>query len=429
MDSIVRVSVEGFKSIGSEQSIDIKPLTLLAGANSSGKSSIMQPLLLVKQTLESTNDPGALLLDGPNISFSSSDQLLNRTKTILREAFSLTIMKSDNTSLKTVFSIDKERGIDVREMTYSYKGTSTRVVRNMSHDDIISVLPKHIRSFAVSQKQNTTNWIVDRDRCYLWFKMLSRSSSEEYARFAISPAIEFIDTVKSVIHIPGLRGNPRRAYPKTSVSGSYAGLFGDYVASLVLQWQESKMDELPRLGKLLESLGLTWKVKAKALNDTRIELRVGRLPHCKQGGSHDLVNIADVGFGVSQVIPVLVALIAARKGQLVYLEQPEIHLHPNAQRFLAHALCSASKRGVYVLVETHSAILLREVLAEVARGNLSRTDLKLHWFQRDENGSTNITSTGVKKNGAVGDWPQDFDSVELDVEMAYLNAVERNSRR
>ncbi len=74
---ITRISIAGYKSISKEQSIDIRPLTILAGANSSGKSSIMQPLLLLKQTLEVPYDPGALLLDGPNVKFTSSDQLLS----------------------------------------------------------------------------------------------------------------------------------------------------------------------------------------------------------------------------------------------------------------------------------------------------------------------------------------------------------------
>ena len=57
-----------------------------------------------------------------------------------------------------------------------------------------------------------------------------------------------------------------------------------------------------------------------------------------------MVNIADVGFGVSQVLPVLVALIVAEPGQLVYLEQPELHLHPRAQVALARVLADAAKQ-------------------------------------------------------------------------------------
>src|SRR5438094_10228446 len=76
--AIARLSVSGYKSISEKEKIDIRPLTILAGANSSGKSSLLQPLLLLKQTLEVSYDPGPLLLSGPNVKFTSSEQLLSR---------------------------------------------------------------------------------------------------------------------------------------------------------------------------------------------------------------------------------------------------------------------------------------------------------------------------------------------------------------
>src|SRR6266567_4254786 len=79
VDGITRLTVAGFKSIRHEQSVEIRPLTILAGANSSGKSSIMQPLLLLKQTLEANYDAGPLLLQGPNVKFTSVNQVLTRT--------------------------------------------------------------------------------------------------------------------------------------------------------------------------------------------------------------------------------------------------------------------------------------------------------------------------------------------------------------
>src|SRR5262249_59095502 len=76
--AIEEIQVGGFKSISEEQKIQIRPLTILAGSNSSGKSSIMQPLLLLKQTLEAPYDAGPILLNGPNVNFTSTDQLLSR---------------------------------------------------------------------------------------------------------------------------------------------------------------------------------------------------------------------------------------------------------------------------------------------------------------------------------------------------------------
>ena len=75
---ITGLVVEGFKCLARKCSIDVRPLTLLAGANSSGKSSMVQPLLMLKQTLEASYDPGPLLIDGPNVRFTETAQLLSR---------------------------------------------------------------------------------------------------------------------------------------------------------------------------------------------------------------------------------------------------------------------------------------------------------------------------------------------------------------
>ena len=74
---ISKLIVGGFKSIAKRTEIEIRPLTVFCGANSSGKSSAMQPLLLMKQTLESPYDPGILKLDGPNVRFTAADQFLS----------------------------------------------------------------------------------------------------------------------------------------------------------------------------------------------------------------------------------------------------------------------------------------------------------------------------------------------------------------
>src|SRR5207249_2050278 len=121
---------------------------------------------------------------------------------------------------------------------------------------------------------------------------------------------------------------------------------------------------------------LSWNVPAKRIKDTQVELHVGRLPQPARGGARDWVSIADVGFGVSQTLPVLVALRAAEPGQLVYLEQPEIHLHPRAQSAMAQVIAQAALRGVRVVVETHSDLLLLGIRTLVAEGQLSPQDVK-----------------------------------------------------
>lgn len=206
----------------------------------------------------------------------------------------------------------------------------------------------------------------------------------------------------------------------------FPGTFDAYTASVIAKWKSDGHEErLAELSNDLEGLGLTWKVTANRVDDTQVELQVGRLPHAQKGRSNDLVNIADVGFGVSQTLPVLVALRVAKPQQLVYIEQPEIHLHPRAQTRLAQIIAAAAKRGVRVVVETHSALLLLALQAMVAEDNLPAKDVQLHWFERTADGSTQITPASLDENGAFGAWPEDFSDVLLKTQDEYLTAVER----
>jgi predicted ATPase len=429
--SISKIAVRGFKSIADEQQIELRPLTLLAGANSSGKSSIMQPVLLLKQTLEAPSDPGSLLLDGPNVRFTSAEQLLSQfTGKARGSEFTVRIDLSNGESLEVRFHREEGAGFEISEAIYVGEGETIRIVPNMPHGEIVKVLPPRVdlsKTIATSLYKHGWFWSVHRDRCLLSFR-LDRLGPDLLRSLlgtpGLSPGDRFVPHLQSLIHLPGLRGNPQRTYPKRAAGPLFPGTFEDYVASVIRQWQIKGDPRLSQLGAALEDMGLTWKIEAQPVDDTQVELRVGRLAHTGAGADHDLVSIADVGFGVSQSLPVLVALIVAQPGQVVYLEQPEMHLHPRAQRRLAHILADAANRGVIVVAETHSALLLREVQTLVATGKLSTDKVKLHWFQRQEDGRTVVTPADLDENGAYGDWPEDFDEVELNAEKAYLDAVE-----
>jgi predicted ATPase len=236
---------------------------------------------------------------------------------------------------------------------------------------------------------------------------------------------EAVQGLRTILHVPALRGNPERTYKTTAVGEEFAGTFEPYVASLIHHWQATKDIRLKQLGASLQKLGLTWKIEASRLDDTRVELRVGRLKQKTTGGARDLVSIADVGFGVSQCLPVLVALLTARPGQLVYIEEPEIHLHPRAQMALAQVLADAANRGVRVVIETHSSLLLLGVQALVAEGALPPELVALHWFSLTKDGATEVRSADLDEAGAFGEWPEDFAEVTLDAQSRYLDAAEK----
>ncbi|MBI1923200.1 AAA family ATPase [Candidatus Poribacteria bacterium] len=435
VEGITAIAVCGYKSLAEECEIEIRPLTILAGANSSGKSSIMQPLLMLKQTLEATYDPGALLIDGPNVRFNSVEQFLSKLDG-KESADSLTIgVEIDgDLSLTNIFKKPPRKGIELVEMTYHDQGNSVTVWSGMLPGEIATMIPNQ------KFEQFPYEWGVERVRCFFAvtpYTSLSERYFIEMGSGLLIPINSFALHIRKLIHVPGLRGNPERTYKTTGIGSEYPGTFENYVASVINHWQETKDNRLSALGSALEMLGLTWKVESKRIDDTRtwkveskriddtrIELRVGRTPHRTRGRARDMVSIADVGFGVSQVLPVLVALLVATPGQLVYLEQPEMHLHPRAQSALAEILADAAKRGVRVVAETHSSLLLLGVQTLVAEGKLSPELVKLHWFKRRNNGVTEVNSVDLDDAGAYGEWPTDFDDVELKAQSRYLDAAE-----
>jgi len=383
----------------------------------------MQPLLLLKQTLEATYDPGSLKLDGPNVLFTSASQLLSHGSS--DGSFSVMLATEGEERVRLVFRTSAEAGFDVVQTEY---GDPAFVVRHdMSAADLSTVLEKQLRQLTHKGFGRPGDELrVQRDRCFLTVR-LGRAGSQEFrGSFAILYPFVLEQQIRNVVHVPGYRGNPLRTYPGTPIGPEFPGTFQNYLASVIHDWQEKKDARFAQLAGALESLGLTWKVHVSRVDDTQLGIEVGRLPHSKRGGAYDLVSIADVGFGVSQVLPVVVALLAAEKGQLVFIEQPEIHMHPKAQRQLAHLLADAATRGARVVVETHSSLLLLGVQALVAKGELPPDMVKLHWFKRDPaSGETQISSADLDNAGAFGDWPEDFGTVSLEAQGEYLDAAER----
>ena len=427
---IRRIAVTGFKSILKRQEIELRPLTLLAGANSSGKSSIMQPLLLLKQTLEAPYDPGALKLDGPNVRFTDAEQLLARTLRGAVKKFKVELdiagRSGEAGELTMTFHKSGKLPIDVEEMTATTPKGPLPLRASMTDEQTLRLL--HEKGFIAPLKSGgEDDWVTDakvsRDRCFLNVDVAGGDGGKKVWRPKWFNLGFEISSVMDVIHVRGLRGNPERSYPKAPFGRQFPGEFERYVAGVLAAWKAGgKKKEIKAVGQDLRTLGLTWKVEARHVSETEVELHVGRMPDPERGGAHDLVSIADVGFGVSQTLPVVVALHVARPGQLVYIEQPEIHLHPRAQVAMAGVLASAAQRGVRVVCETHSAHLLLALQSLVAEEALKPELVALHWFTRKD-GVTEIKTAELDASGAYGDWPEDFSDVILQQERRYLDAA------
>lgn len=445
IEGITKVSVKGFKSLCEECTIEVQPLTILAGTNSSGKSSMMQPLLMMKQTLEATYDPGALLLNGPNVRFTSVQQLLSRfPNKPSSNSFEIEIETDGYSSVRNTYG--KTSGtIEILQAVYQEEFGELAISPGMPEEEILALISRikdeedidfyssHNYWEGGEPKAEELRYEIKRERCFLEFECgYKREIDRRSLYLSLYDSGEHNNLVEAyireIIHVPGLRANLDRSYKVTAIDSTgfglktFSGRFDDYVASVINFWRTNEDTKILDLEIFLALLGLTSKLAATRVNDVEIELRVGRL--ATNHISDDLVNIADVGLGISQILPVLVALLVAESGQLVYIEQPELHLHPRAQFALAEVLANAANRGVRVVTETHSELLLLGIQSLVAEGKLATDKVKLHWFMRQEDGSTKISSADLDEAGAFGDWPEDFSDVSLGAENRYLSAAE-----
>ena len=442
---ITEISVQGFKSLYEESRIEIRPLTILAGANSSGKSSIMQPLLLMKQTLEAPFDPGGLLLSGASVRFTSSDQVLSLIKSNnnskYSNIFSLKINIDTKFSseilypiasmeIKNTFGKNDDFGLSIFETSCFLRNYNSELIEQITYNLNSEKENIFTQINSIFQGLNLQNFKFNIHKKRQFLILECRKMTDYFTNaiykyddifYSNSSNIDYASKlILALIYLPGLRGKPQRSYPISGVE-TFSGVFDDYFASIIYQWKMNQDSRIEELNKYLQNLGLTSKVTASRPNDIQIELQVG----LSKDISDTVVNIADVGLGVSQVLPVLVALLVAESGQLVYLEQPELHLHPRAQANLAQPLIDAANRGVKVVVETHSDLLLTRIKTLVAEEAIDPAKLILHWFSRGDDGITKIDSKELDKVGAYGEFPIDFSDVFFEEDHRYIKAASK----
>lgn len=480
---INRISVTGFKSLATKTDLEIRPLTVLAGANSSGKSSFMQPLLLMKQTLESDfNAAGPFLLSGPYLQYTGTRQFLTRPGGRKGSSKPLILEFSFNAGLNAgmAYSTEPEAGLGIVETWGSngVKNTKWKIARNSTPEELRAMLLE-LGSIPLLMEQVGFTQVSVQDSGF--YQSILYSAPEPPGRrrgesYFMHENLELSTQIRRIIYVPGVRGGQNRRWLLAEITehGFFVGPFDRYVPSLVDSWQDAgdgqRTDEL-EAG--LQLLGLASGIATMKVNESEIEVRVPLTPGpsekratgprsrqevelsfevpasaaetlesalelAMKRGARDreealahiaieyaYADIADVGLAVSTVLPVLVALIQADPGQLVYIEQPELHLHPRAQLKLAQLLAGAANRGVRLVVETHSSLLLRGILTEISQDNISSDKVILHWFERDRvMGFSTVHSKEPDSAGRVGDWPEDFGDVELASNNEYLDAAE-----
>ena len=267
---------------------------------------------------------------------------------------------------------------------------------------------------------------------YYGFPDAARASFQN-AGFVADLAFALEQQLQSVYYLGPLRAQPERLYAWSGERPTDMGRAGESAVAAMLSSAQSGEKISLGQGKKRRSLEqhvAYWLKELGLIHDFHVVRLTADSPlyqvkvQKSAGGPESLIT--DVGFGVSQILPVLVLCFYAPKGSTIILEQPEIHLHPAVQAGLADVLIDAYKRrGVQIIVESHSEHLLTRLQRRIAEEQLANDDVGL-FFCEDRGSCSSITELQVDPYGNISNWPNDFFGDEFgEVAAMTLAGIER----
>ena len=141
-------------------------------------------------------------------------------------------------------------------------------------------------------------------------------------------------------------------------------------------------------------------------------------------------SLTNVGVGVSQLLPVIVLCLYSQPGQVVLLEQPELHLHPALQQKLADFLLAMSKSGRQIIVETHSEYLITRLRMRTVQDPSITNLFKIIFAENDGQTGTKYNPVEVDENGSLETWPEGFfDEATSDIETMVRILVDKQKNK
>lgn len=410
---LIHLKLDNFKIWKSTGPIRLAPVTLLLGTNSSGKSSLIQSLLLIRQTVKG---------DDPNVdlNFGNPD---SKDSVTLGQFKDVLCRQADNNRL----------GIEFRWSVTGSRADSTLFSARYRESFAGSAeldylrLGKDGQGFTVErQKQGVFRLQLANER-----KNRGQSADfrPEYS-FAFSPLAlaklgtaaeslkdigpQLLNELGRIIYLGPVRKLAQRDYVwngrmPTSIGDDGAKAIDVLIASGVMQQNAKRRgQELPPEAALFTQTG-EWLKKMNIADGLAIKSVGGSARYELQVIKYDEAsNLKDVGVGVAQVLPVIVAALHANQGHIVIVEEPESHLHPLAQSMLAELFADTSKtRRVQFIVETHSEHLFRRMQTLMAQQELSTEDCAMYFVDREITGAK-LIPLEADKFGRIKNWPDNF---------------------
>lgn len=474
---IKSIRLRNFKSFEDSNEVEIKPITILCGTNSSGKSSILKSLISLKQSWESDRSLNSLALNGKytrNGKFNDVVHLKQKSQLTLENKFSVKFggstekRQSDHFSYSLLNKIyvraeanEIKKNIDRREsaFTIQYKAVfdSTDKYENMtikgSNDSIITSIEisinfqnsnKCFRSslirmnykgeenrFAYSleyENMPTASGYTSRKfkqvNCFFSGLQLT-NITPGYENDDFYPVLSSIITIFQVIgeqydsvsYIGPLREEPKRMYVFDEAVID-VGVKGE-LAPMVYSSNTAKIYDMPKYegdnsiifteDTLTFQEAVNYWLSYLEINSLGIGQTDEILRLLLENGLEGGVNISDVGFGISQALPIVVESLRIPKGSTLVLEQPEIHLHPKMQMKLADFFIAMSRFDRHFIIETHSDHIVNRLVRRIMEdsSNLLNNQIVIYFITQYENKSK-VEKIEIDLIKGIIEWPKEF---------------------
>jgi len=450
---LTKLSIQNFKSWHNLRETRLSRITGLFGANNTGKSSVLELLLLLKQTIECQDRYQVLhfgSLDPPTpVNLGSLKDVLFRHDEGRPLSFSVEwlISPRDSKALATMVfpgsspslgslevSIRSEEGLAVVD-TLKYRIDSQLIVFARIPTKPGYSVHSTIDGFEKGYADAGRFPIRPADLPRKFFippggRLVQEGSTAlvvlDYLVYAVNRVLS-----ESLFYLGPLRVPFSPEYRWTGERHSHVGYRGEKAVEALLAMQREKRTEafppsgrrFPLVGCIEEQLKRLNLIESLDLRAITKEKDLYRA-YVRALGSGAECRIGDVGFGVSQVLPVIVLLYYVPRGSTVILEQPEIHLHPAVQYRLADVIVDATLgRELQVIVESHSEHLLNRLQRRLAegKGGVELADVSLY-FTKLWGGESRLTRLKLTENGDVVNWPRDFFGDALGEALAFRKA-------
>ena len=466
---IRNIRLHNFKAFQDTGQLEFKPITVLAGPNSGGKSTILQSLLLLKQTLEGPPEID-LNLDGRYMEFTKFNELTYGKPSLPRSriGFGFQIERSMHKDVASRYfpdlSLPPERdrvplksSIDL-EFRYKKKENAREAAildrfAISSHPGTTSCRPISIvgkytgqvyrikmtgKGIRLPDRLKGRKIKTVQGRHFVPLFLVLEGDEEGHLLHLPHPfsaaLYDLRREVESLTYLGPLREGPRRAYLHSGNPMTEIGDSGQYAAQIlwlekdrrVQYWssaeQESKeLTLMEAVNAAFLDLGMRQTVDIKSEKSIMYQI-LFRLGEMNAGKA---VTIADVGFGLSQLLPILVAGLRSEKSSILLFEQPEIHLHPRLQANLADFFITLAREQRRLIVETHSDHFINRLRRRIAEDPTDelRTLVSILFVNPPHDGEGGrIDPLQVDRFGVIENWPPGFLPEAADEAQAIFSA-------